>query len=253
MVQQFLGGVGVALATFFRADGAVDVEMTTAHAARLVELGMQGVVVAGSTGEAASLDRIERRSLIEAVRGAVPVPVLAGTGAPSARQAAALTSEARAAGADAALTLSPVRSADPRRYYREVVDAAEGMPVLAYTFPAMSPPGLDVAVLPELGVAGVKDSTGDPERLLRTLDVFEGLTYVGAAQLLVQAGSLGWDGALLALANVAPEDCAAAFSGDGAAQRRLTDLHFASKLDWPVGLKRLIGERFGTAIHARMG
>jgi 4-hydroxy-tetrahydrodipicolinate synthase len=247
-------GVGVALVTLFRPDGSVDLEATTTHASRLVGSGVQALVVAGSTGEAAALDREERRELIAAIREvATSVPVLAGTGAASARQATVLTADARAAGAAAALVLSPLRSSDPRRYYREVVTAAEGMPVLAYHFPSMSPPGLDVEVLPELGVTGVKDSSGDPDRLLRTLDLFDGAVYLGSAALLVQGGALGCHGAMLALANVAPEDCVAAFAGDGAAQRRLTALHLAAKRDFPHGIKRLVADRFGTPVDARMG
>lgn len=239
--------------TLFHADGTVDVDGTAAHAQRLVGLGMQAILVAGSTGEAPALEPKERRDLVKAVKEVSSVPVIAGTGSASARQAAALTADARVAGADAALVLSPPRSSDPRSYFRESIAASEGMPVLAYHFPAMSPPGIDVEMLPELGVAGVKDSSGDPNRLLRVLDVFEGPVYVGAAALTLQGGAIGCRGAILAVANVAPEDCVAAFAGDGGAQRRLAGPHAASTTDWPRGLKRRVAERFGTSIHARMG
>ena len=74
-------GVGVALLTLFDDDLEVDVPATAAHAARLVELGVQAVVVAGSTGEAGALEPHERAALVGAVRQAVDVPVRAGTGA----------------------------------------------------------------------------------------------------------------------------------------------------------------------------
>jgi 4-hydroxy-tetrahydrodipicolinate synthase len=105
-------GVGVALVTLFGDDGALDAKATAEHAATLVELGMRAVVVAGSTGEAATLTEAERTTLLTEVRRALPAgtPVLAGTGAPSIRQAVALTLAAVDHGADAVLALSPPSS-----------------------------------------------------------------------------------------------------------------------------------------------
>src|SRR5262249_60586429 len=91
---------------------------------------MRAVVVAGTTGEAAALDADERVALLEAVRRRVPppVPVIAGTGAASARQAAALTRDAVERGADALLTLSPPRGTDPPADYHAVAQAAPRTP-----------------------------------------------------------------------------------------------------------------------------
>ncbi len=166
--EVLFSGVGVALVTLFGPDGSVDLAATAAHADRLVGRGVQAVVVAGSTGEASTLTGAERVALLGAVRSAVAgrVAVLAGTGAPSARQAVALTRDAVAQGADGLLCLSPPGGADPRGYYGEVAAAAAGVPLFAYHFPRVSPPGIGVELLPELPVQGVKDSSGDPDRLL---------------------------------------------------------------------------------------
>jgi 4-hydroxy-tetrahydrodipicolinate synthase len=246
-------GVGVALATFFDEGGEVDAKATADHASTLVELGVRAVVVAGSTGEAASLAPEERVALLEAVRAAAPsgIPVLQGTGAPSARQAAALTRDARDHGADAVLTLSPPGTHDPRPYYQAVAEAAGDLPVLAYHFPRASLPGLEVGILNDLPVRGVKDSSGDPDRLLSELETFRGWLYVGAAAVLALAGPLGCAGAILALANAEPELCIAAFAGDAAAQRQLTPSHVASRHDFPHGLKELVAKRFGTPTTTR--
>jgi 4-hydroxy-tetrahydrodipicolinate synthase len=254
MDEPIFSGVGVALATFFDEDGEVDAKATADHASTLVELGVRAVVVAGSTGEAASLAPEERVALLEAVRAAVPAgtPVIQGTGAPSARQAAAFTRDACDHGAAAVLALSPPGAHDPRRYYQAVADAAGDLPVLAYHYPQVSPPGLPVEVLGELPIRGLKDSTGDPDRLLGELEVFEGWLYVGAAPILALAGPLGCTGAILALANVEPELCIAAFAGDAAAQRQLTPSHQAAKRDFPHGMKELIAKRFGTPATARL-
>ena len=255
MDAPIFSGVGVALVTLFDDDGEVDAKATGDHASTLVELGMRAVIVAGSTGEASSLDRNERIALLEAVRAAVPaeVPVIQGTGGPSARQAAALTRDARDHGADGVLTLSPPGTQDPRRYYELVAEAAGDLPVLAYHYPLVSPPGIPVDRLDDLPIQGVKDSTGDPERLLAEVQSYRGWLYVGAATLLALAGPLGATGAILALANAEPERCAAAFTGDAQAQRHLTAPHLASKRAFPQSLKDVVAQRFATSRTTRLG
>jgi 4-hydroxy-tetrahydrodipicolinate synthase len=255
MSEPLFTGVGVALATLFDEAGELDAKATAGHAATLVELGVRAVVVAGSTGEAAALTSEERIDLLSEVRRAVgaEVPVVAGTGAPSARQAAALTRAARDAGADAVLALCPPRTTDPRPYYEAVAEAAGDLPSLAYHFPQTSPPGIPVEVLPDLPVQGMKDSSGEPERLLAELEVFHRPLYVGAAMILLMAGSLGVPGAILAVANVDPEHAIAAFAGDPAAQRALLPAHRKVRHAFPSGLKQAMADRFGTSPATRLG
>ena len=131
--------------------------------------------------------------------------------------------------------------------------AAGALPVLGYHFPAVSAPGIAVDALAALPVAGLKDSTGDPDRLLEELEVFDRPIYVGSSALLALAGPLGCAGAILALANVEPERCAAAFAGDAAAQRALAPAHLAARRAFPRGLKDLMATRWGTSPTARMG
>jgi 4-hydroxy-tetrahydrodipicolinate synthase len=255
MTTPLFTGVGVALVTLFDEAGEVDAKATAGHAATLVELGMRAVVVAGSTGEAASLTDAERNALLAEVRQAVPagIPVLAGTGAPSARQAAALTRTAVDLGADGVLVLSPPSAADLRRYYEAVADAAGDAPTLAYHFPQTSPPGIPVELLPELPVQGLKDSSADPNRLLAELHGYNGWLYVGSSALLALAGQLGCSGAVLALANAEPEKCTAAFAGDTEAQLALGKAHMVTRGNFPHGLKAVVADRFGTSRVARLG
>jgi 4-hydroxy-tetrahydrodipicolinate synthase len=255
MPEPLFTGVGVALATLFDDDGEVDPRATADHAATLVELGIRAVVVAGSTGEAAALTAEERVALLTATRKAVPleVPVVAGTGGPSARQAAALTRDAREAGADAVLALCPPRANDPRPYYDAVAEAAGGLPAIAYHYPQTAPPGIPLEVVADLPVQGMKDSSGDPERLLDELEAFDRWLYVGASPLLLMAGSLGIAGAILAVANVDPEHSIAAFAGDPDAQQALVAAHRRVQAGFPHGLKDAIADRFGTSRAARLG
>jgi dihydrodipicolinate synthase/N-acetylneuraminate lyase len=124
--------------------------------------------------------------------------------------------------------------------------------VLAYHYPKASEPGIPVDVLPKLPVAGLKDSSGDPDRLLAELDWGKPV-YTGSSAILSFAGPLGCAGAILALANVDPEGCIAAFTGDAAAQRRLASAHLASRIDFPRGLKEMMSARFGTSPVCRIG
>ena len=246
-------GVGVALVTLFDRVGELDAAATADHAVRLVEAGVRGVVVAGSTGEASSLDPDERSALLSAVREAVGdrAPVLAGTGAPSARQAVALSQRAAADGADALLVLSPPGTDDPRPYYDAVARAVE-VPVLAYHFPSTSAPGIPVDLLCDLPVVGVKDSTGDPTRLAVEIDLVGEGVYTGSAALLLQARAIGATGAILALANADPEGCQLAWDGDGRCQREIVNGHRAGALASIAGLKRAIAGHHGTSVTTRL-
>jgi 4-hydroxy-tetrahydrodipicolinate synthase len=247
-------GVGVALVTLFREGGALDAPATASLAGQLVDLGVRCVLVAGTTGEAAALTPEERDTLVGAVRSELPadVPVLAGTGAPTGRQAAELTERAFAVGADAVLALSPPGVADPRPYYDTVAEAATG-PLLAYHYPSASAPGIPVDLLPALPVSGLKDSSGDAGRLLHERDVFAGDLYTGATSLVGLCGAVGGAGALVAVANIAPEDAVATFAGDADAQVRLAAVDRAASADFPAGYKRAVAERFGTSVATRLG
>jgi 4-hydroxy-tetrahydrodipicolinate synthase len=247
-------GVGVALVTLFDGEGEIDAPATADHAARLVEAGVAAVVVAGSTGEAATLDAEERSDLLIAVRSAVDgrVPVIAGTGAASARQAVVLSRRAEGDGADGLLVLSPAGVADPRPYYERVASAVD-VPVLAYHYPKVSSPGVPVDVLRQLPVAGIKDSSGDAQRLLLEADEMATGVYTGHASLIHLAGATGCSGAILALANVDPQGCVRAWEGDGTVQRELINGHRSNALSGIPGLKRALCALHGTSPVTRVG
>ena len=246
-------GVGVALVTLFDDEGEIDAPATADHAARLVEAGVQAVVVAGSTGEASTLDAEERSDLLIAVRSAVDgqVPVIAGTGAASARQAVVLSRRAEGDGADGLLVLSPPGVADPRAYYERVASSVD-VPVLAYHYPKMSAPGVPVDVLRQLAVAGIKDSTGDAERLMLEADELPEGVYTGHASLIHLAGAIGCSGAILALANIDPDGCIRAWEGDGTVQRELVNGHRSNALSGIAGLKRALCALHGTSPVTRV-
>ena len=120
-------------------------------------------------------------------------------------------------------------------------------------YPAAVNAGIWCSQIRTLPVAGCKDSSGDPGRLLDTLACFDRPLYTGSSSILALAGPAGCAGAILSLANVAPELCIAAFAGDIDAQRQLAAVHRAEGDDFPAGTKRLTADRFGTSAVMRVG
>jgi dihydrodipicolinate synthase/N-acetylneuraminate lyase len=100
-------------------------------------------------------------------------------------------------------------------------------------------------------VAGLKDSSGDPTRLLEELAAFTKPIYVGSAALLAYAGMLGGAGAILAAANLEPELCADAFAGKVRAQRDLLAAHKLTSLGGIPALKAELARRHGTSAAYR--
>ena len=259
MTERELTGVLVPLTTpFDSVSGDVAPVHLRRNVVRLIEAGLDGVVVAGSTGEAALLDSDEQRRMVGWVREVLPDGrwLVAGTGAESTRQAVALTVAAAAEGADAVLVrppgyfasaTSPASLAD---HYRTVADASP-VPVLVYNIPKYTHLPVAAGLLQQLAghgnIVGVKDSSGDSKNLAAYRDaVPEWSVFVGSGSLLYAALELGCDGGILAVACVAAGLCAelrAAFrAGDraraGALQERLVplDREIVGKLG-PAGVK----------------
>lgn len=227
----------MALITVFDRSGAVDVKATARRARRCVELGTSSVLVAGTTGEAARLTVRDRVELADAVKDVVPdVPVIVGTGHPDAD--AALEATARVAvesGADTVLVYC-AEEATASSFFRAARAAAGDRHLLAYHNPALAARELGTDEIASLDVDGVKDSSGSTSRLADLLELGVRV-YVGSPTQLSLAGPCGAAGALLALANVAPTDCIAAWNGDPVAQRRLFALHRRAVAEFPGFLK----------------
>lgn len=246
-------GAGVALLTLFDADGTLLVDETAQFAATLASDGAACILVAGTTGEFWTLTAQERLSLVTAVRAAVPaeVPILAGIGALDAAQALHLASEIGATGADAALCFTP-RNEAPAAFYDKVRGAVGDLPLLAYHFPAVGYAPLPLETLAALPIDGIKDSSGEPARLVATSRVLPAGVYTGSALLASLAGAIDVGGALLALGNVAAGAAARAITGDVEAQGELARLHTeVTGGVAPRPLKRLAAERHGVPAYTR--
>ncbi len=218
-----LDGAFAAVASTFRGDtGDLDLAAFSENVRAYMAAGLLGVVVCGSTGEAALLSEMERSELLEAARRAVPPDrmVLMGAGAESTRLTVRRCHEAQTVGADAVLVVAPHYYANAmtidalRAHYRRVADESP-LPVLLYNIPKYMhfklPPELVAELAQHGNVVGIKDSSGDLELLASYIasasDTFAVMTGNGGQ--LHPALMAGARGGILALATFAHEQCAA--------------------------------------------
>jgi 4-hydroxy-2-oxoglutarate aldolase len=225
------------VATPFEADGSL-AGPVPGFFEHLAQAGLDGVVVLGSNGEAPLLDDSERLQWITAVHRVLPAPLhlIAGTGVQGTRSTIRLTRAAAAAGAEAALVITPAYyrhqvTEEALRAHYHAVAAASPVPILIYNIPAFSGFDLPAEWLPILAahpnLVGIKESSGDVERIrrIRTLMGPDFVVVAGAGEQLMAAMEAGADGGIAALANVAPAECArihtAQLTGDRATAARL--------------------------------
>jgi 4-hydroxy-tetrahydrodipicolinate synthase len=164
------GRVLTAMATPFHDDGSFDVDGAVALARWLVGRGNDGLVLAGTTGEAPTLTDEEKVELWTAVREAVDVPLVAGTGTYDTRHTCALSEKAAATGVDGLLMVTPYYSkpsqAGLEAHFRAAAAATE-LPVVVYDIPGRSVRKIETKLLIELAnevptIVGLKDAAGDP-------------------------------------------------------------------------------------------
>ena len=265
-----LQGIFPPIPTPFDACGEVDLGALGAHLDFLGAYDLRGYVVMGSNGEAVHLSFRERVQLLESARAAIPEDrlLIAGTGCHSTRQTVDLSTHAADTGADAVLVLPPHYYKSRMtidalvRHFHTVADACE-CPVILYNMPACT--GMDMnadtilAIADHPRVIGLKDSGGDVAKL-GMLHHKLGAKFqilAGSASFLLPALCIGAVGGVLALANIAPDQCRAihelSLSGDittaRAIQVRLIEANAAVTKNWGVaGLKaamKLLGLRGG--------
>jgi 4-hydroxy-2-oxoglutarate aldolase len=238
MDMQLRGVLAPVITNFHEKSEDLDVAAFARNVHALIQAGLHGIVVCGSTGEAALLSDDERRVLLEAARASTPRDrtLLMGAGAESTRATLKRCADAKSGGADAVLVVAPhyyanAMSAEAlRTHYRAVADGSP-LPVVLYNIPKYMhfalPPELVGELAKHPNVIGIKDSSGDLNMLggfLKsqgesfTVLTGNGGTFAGA----LQAGARG---GILAVADFAPALCLQIFAahqkGDVAAANEL--------------------------------
>ncbi|MES2369854.1 MAG: 4-hydroxy-tetrahydrodipicolinate synthase [Pseudomonadota bacterium] len=228
----------VAIVTPMSDDGALDLDTLRRLIDWHIAEGSDGIVIVGTTGESPTVSYDEHclliRTTVEQVAGRVPV--IAGTGANSTAEAIELTACAKAAGAQAGLSVVPYYNKPTQeglyQHFRKIAEAVD-LPLILYNVPGRTVTDLSndttlrLADVP--GIVGIKDATGSMERaadLLRRAP--EGFAlYTGDDASALPFMLLGGHGVISVTANVAPkmmhELCAAAFVGNLARARELNN------------------------------
>jgi 4-hydroxy-tetrahydrodipicolinate synthase len=199
-----LGEVLTATVTPFRDDGSVDLDRYRELCAYLVDNGSDGVVVNGTTGEAATLSEEERLSLIETALDAIGdrATVVAGTGTNATAQSIRLTEQATEAGAHAVLVVTPYYNKPPQRAIVEhfkAVAASTDVPVVAYNIPSRAVINIEPETMAKLAeipnVTAVKQSNADLEQARAILALGLEL-YAGDDNIVLPFVELGGRGGI---------------------------------------------------------
>jgi 4-hydroxy-tetrahydrodipicolinate synthase len=211
-------GSFVALITPMRPNGAIDEDAFSRFVDWQIGQGTNGIVPVGTTGESPTLSHAEHCRVVEiAVKVAAGrVPVIAGAGSNSTAEAIALTKHAKAAGADAALVVTPYYNKPTQTglelHYTAIADAVD-LPIIIYNIPSRSVVDMSVETMGRLAkhrnIVGVKDSTANLARPLHQRracgDDFVQLSGEDHTALAFLAA--GGVGCISVSANVAPALC----------------------------------------------
>jgi 4-hydroxy-tetrahydrodipicolinate synthase len=251
-----LGAILTAMVTPFDADLRVDEEAAVAMMHHLIEHGSDGLVVCGTTGEAATLTDEEHLRMIELavteMRGRCTV--VAGVGSNDTRHAIELTEKATALGADAMLSVTPYYVRPNRRgivRHFEAVAQATDKPIVLYNIPSRTGTDMPNDLLAELAqlehVSAVKQANNANLALIDGLDV-----YAGNDDILCRTLELGGAGGILVASHIVGPEMRRMF--DEPDRRRevdagLRDIYQAlSVTSNPIPIKaalNLLGHRVG--------
>ena len=210
-------GSNVALITPFK-DNNLDEENYIKLINFHLENNTNGLVPAGTTGESPTLSHKEHEKVIELCINEAKgkIPVIAGTGSNSTEEAVALTKHAEKAGADGALVVTPYYNKPTQeglyQHYKSINDNTS-LPIIIYNIPSRCVIDMSVDTMARLfelkNIAGVKDATGDLNRLDQTIKKLgpEFIQLTGEDGLAFEFNKRGGVGIISVTANIAPRLC----------------------------------------------
>ncbi len=236
MKKPIFTGAAVAIVTPMNADGSVNFNKLGDLLEYQIKGGTDAVVICGTSGESATLTHEEH---VEAIRYTVAkvggrIPVIAGTGSNDTAYAVKLSLEAKKAGADAILCVTPYYNKTTQsglvRHFTTIADQV-GLPMVLYNVPSRTGVNIKPETYKELAkhpcIVAAKEANGDLSSVARTASLCgdDLVLYSGNDDQIVPILSLGGKGVVSVLSNVMPRQahdiCAKYLAGDAEGSRKL--------------------------------
>lgn len=214
MKNPYFGRLLTAMVTPFNADGSVNYEKAADLAEWLINNGSDGLVVAGSTGEAATMSAEEKLELFRVVVNRINkrVPVIAGTGSNNTIDSVKMTKMAEAMGVDGALIVGPYYNKPTQEgFYQHFAAVAQstGLPIIVYNVPGRTASNISPAIVARLAadfenIVAIKEAAGNVAQVAELYSVLpeEFTIYSGDDGLILPFMSVGATGLISVLSNI---------------------------------------------------
>ena len=214
MKNPYFGRLLTAMVTPFNADGSVKYEKAADLAEWLINNGSDGLVVAGSTGEAATMNAEEKLELFRVVVNRINkrVPVIAGTGSNNTADSVKMTKMAEAMGVDGALIVGPYYNKPTQEgFYQHFAAVAQstGLPIIVYNVPGRTASNISPAIVARLAadfgnIVAIKEAAGNVAQVAELYSVLpeEFTIYSGDDGLILPFMSVGATGLISVLSNI---------------------------------------------------
>ena len=214
MKNPYFGRLLTAMVTPFNADGSVNYEKAADLAEWLINNGSDGLVVAGSTGEAATMSAEEKLELFRVVVNRINkrVPIIAGTGSNNTADSVKMTKMAEAMGVDGALIVGPYYNKPIQEgFYQHFAAVAQstGLPIIVYNVPGRTASNISPAIVARLAadfenIVAIKEAAGNVAQVAELYSVLpeEFTIYSGDDGLILPFMSVGATGLISVLSNI---------------------------------------------------
>ncbi len=214
MKNPYFGRLLTARVTPFNADGSVNYEKAADLAEWLINNGSDGLVVAGSTGEAATMSAEEKLELFRVVVNRINkrVPIIAGTGSNNTADSVKMTKMAEAMGVDGALIVGPYYNKPTQEgFYQHFAAVAQstGLPIIVYNVPGRTASNISPAIVARLAadfenIVAIKEAAGNVAQVAELYSVLpeEFTIYSGDDGLILPFMSVGATGLISVLSNI---------------------------------------------------
>ena len=214
MKNPYFGRLLTAMVTPFNADGSVNYEKAADLAEWLINNGSDGLVVAGSTGEAATMSAEEKLELFRVVVNRINkrVPIIAGRGSNNTADSVKMTKMAEAMGVDGALIVGPYYNKPTQEgFYQHFAAVAQstGLPIIVYNVPGRTASNISPAIVARLAadfenIVAIKEAAGNVAQVAELYSVLpeEFTIYSGDDGLILPFMSVGATGLISVLSNI---------------------------------------------------